>query len=155
MSENKEFKQLVRIGGADFGGDKPIYHQLTKIRGVGTSYSNMICNLVGISKLKKAGELSDKEIQRIEEAIVNPEKFGAPVWMVNRRKDPETGKDQHLTGSELKFNQDNDIKIMRKIRSYKGTRHSQGLPARGQRTKSNFRRNKGKVTGVKKKRGGK
>ena len=41
---------------------------------------------------------------------------------------------------------------MKKIRSYRGVRHGVGLPVRGQRTKSNFRRNKGKASlGVKKK----
>jgi small subunit ribosomal protein S13 len=41
---------------------------------------------------------------------------------------------------------------MKKIRSYRGVRHGIGLPVRGQRTKSNFRRNKGKVSlGVAKK----
>ena len=41
---------------------------------------------------------------------------------------------------------------MKKIRSYRGVRHGIGLPVRGQRTKSNFRKNKGKVSlGVAKK----
>lgn len=151
MSENKEFRQIVRIVNVDVDGNKPINHQLTKIKGVGTSYSNMICNLVGLPKLKKVGELSDEEINRIEKALTNPDQFGAPSWMLNRKRDPETGKDMHIISSDLKFIQDNDIKLMRKIRSYKGTRHSAGLPVRGQKTKSNFRKNKGKVTGVKKK----
>jgi small subunit ribosomal protein S13 len=53
------------------------------------------------------------------------------------------------------FTKDNDIKLMRKIKSYKGTRHSAGQPVRGQRTKSNFRKSKGKVMGVKRKAGAK
>ena len=55
----------------------------------------------------------------------------------------------------MAFTQDNDIKMMKKMRSYKGIRHSLGLPVRGQRTKSNFRKNKGKVLGVRKKEGAK
>jgi small subunit ribosomal protein S13 len=43
--------------------------------------------------------------------------------------------------------------MMKKIRSYKGMRHAYGLPVRGQRTKSKFRKNKGKVKGVKRKSG--
>ena len=50
------------------------------------------------------------------------------------------------------FAQENDVKRLKRIRSYVGVRHGQGLPVRGQRTKSNFRRNKGKgPLGVKKK----
>ena len=45
---------------------------------------------------------------------------------------------------------------MKKVKSYKGVRHSAGLTVRGQKTKSNFRRNKGKLSlGVKKKQGAK
>jgi small subunit ribosomal protein S13 len=42
---------------------------------------------------------------------------------------------------------------MKKMKSYRGVRHIFNLPVRGQRTKSNFRKNKGKVTGVKRKAG--
>ena len=55
----------------------------------------------------------------------------------------------------MSFTQDNDIKMLKKIKSYKGIRHSLGLPVRGQRTRSNFRKNKGKVMGVKRKEGAK
>jgi small subunit ribosomal protein S13 len=148
MAENKELKQIVRIAGFDVDGSKPIYHQLRRVRGVSANYANMICVLIGLQKSKKSGELSDEEIKRIEDAISNPVKYGAPVWMINRRKDPETGAEIHLIGNDLRFVQDNDIKIMKKIRSYRGVRHSLGQPVRGQKTKSNFRKNKGKVQGV-------
>ena len=151
MAETKELRTIVRIANVDVNGEKPIYHELTKIRGIGTSFSRLICNLVGLSRNIKAGELTEKEIQRIENVISNPEEFGGPEWMLNRRKDPETAGNIHLITSDLKFTQDNDIKLMRKIKSYKGMRHSAGLPVRGQKTKSNFRKNKGKVASVKKK----
>src|SRR3990167_8425454 len=57
--------------------------------------------------------------------------------------------DIHLLTSDLKLQKDNDIKRMKKIRSYKGVRHSIGQPVRGQRTRSNFR--KGSAIGVNKK----
>jgi small subunit ribosomal protein S13 len=50
----------------------------------------------------------------------------------------------HLIGADVKFARDNDIKFERKIRTYKGQRHAVGLPVRGQRTKSHFRRNRKK-----------
>ena len=47
---------------------------------------------------------------------------------------------------------DSDLKEMKKMKSYRGVRHMSRLPSRGQRTKSNFRRNKGKaIAGLKKK----
>ncbi|MDD5650977.1 MAG: 30S ribosomal protein S13, partial [Candidatus Nanoarchaeia archaeon] len=67
----------------------------------------------------------------------------------NRRKDPETGEDQHVISTDLKMKKDFDIKMMRKMKSYKGMRHSFGLPVRGQRTRAHFRH--GKSLGVAKK----
>ena len=69
--------------------------------------------------------------------------------MLNRKHDPESGQDRHLLVAELDFEKDNDIKRMKMIRSYRGLRHMFGYPVRGQRTRSNFRKNKGKVMGVK------
>jgi len=149
--EKEEFRQIVRIANVDVDGFKPVYQQLTKVRGVGFSMANMVCNLIGLQKSKKAGDLSDEELKKIEKVLNDPAQAGAPPWMLNRRKDPETGKEMHIITSDLKFLQENDIKIMRKIKTYKGVRHSLGLPVRGQKTKSNFRKNKGKVAGVKKK----
>ena len=64
---------------------------------------------------------------------------------------PETSEDIHITRADLELATDADIKKLKKSKSYKGLRHQWGLPVRGQKTKSNFRKNKGKVTGVKKK----
>ena len=95
-------------------------------------------------------------MKKIEDILTNPTNYGFPNWLLNRRKDPEDGASKHIISTDLSFTQDNDIKLLRKIKSYKGVRHSLGLPTRGQRTKANFRKNKGKVhLGVKKKPGAK
>mgnify|MGYP001563332737 CR=1 FL=1 len=152
MTEQKqELKYFVRIANTDLDGNKYIYHALTKIKGIDFMFSNAILNVAGIQKNKKAGYLSDGEAARIDEIIKEPSKFGIPSWLFNRKKDPEYGNDKHLIGATLTFTQDNDIKMMKKIKSYRGIRHILGLPVRGQRTRSNFRKNKGKVLGVKRK----
>ncbi|MBW3022857.1 30S ribosomal protein S13, partial [Candidatus Woesearchaeota archaeon] len=110
--------------------------------------ANVICKLSGVDKNQKVGYFPDSEVAKIEQVLTGPLKSKIPNWMLNRRKDPETGEDGHILGADLKFAQESDIRQMRKIKCYKGMRHSFGLPARGQRTKSNFRRNKGKVMGV-------
>lgn len=149
--ENEEFKHLVRIANTDLDGNKPIHHSLQKIKGISFMFSNMLCNLAKIDKLKKTGYLSDEEIKRIDEVIRDPARFNAPYWMLNRRRNYEDNTDRHVVGGDLKFAVDSDIKLMKKIRCYKGIRHSLGLTVRGQRTRSNFRKNKGKVSlGVKK-----
>ena len=149
----QELKYFVRIANTDLDGNKPIHLSLTKIKGIGFMFSNAILNTASIDKTKKTGYLSDEEVAKIDEIIKEPLKVKMPSWLFNRKKDPEDNSDKHLTGVNLTFTQDNDIKMMKKIKSYKGIRHSLGLPVRGQRTRSNFRRNKGKVMGVKRKTG--
>ena len=149
--QKQELKYFVRIANTDLDGNKPIRHSLTKIKGISFMFSNAICGIAGIEQAKKTGYLSDDEVSRIDEVIKEPSKFRMPSWLFNRKKDPEDNADKHLLGPALTFTQDNDIKMMKKMKSYKGIRHSLGLPVRGQRTRSNFRRNKGKVMGVKRK----
>ncbi len=155
QESQQELKYLVRIVNTDLDGNDQAYNGLTKIKGIGFMFSNAICNIANIEKTKKVGYLSENEITKIDEIIKNPLKYGFPSWMTNRRKDPEDNLDKHLVTSTLTFTQDNDIKMMKKIKSYRGIRHSHGLPVRGQRTRSNFRKKKGIVMGVKKKEGSK
>lgn len=149
------YKHIVRIAQVDLKGEKPIGIALKKIKGVGFNLAGAACNLAGVEKSRKTGELSEEEIRKLNEVISNPKEKGIPAWMFNQRKDYETGEDQHLLMGTLEFVKNNTIKRLRKIKSYVGVRHSQGLPVRGQRTKSNFRKSKGKVIGVAKKKGAK
>ena len=57
----------------------------------------------------------------------------------------------HKVGTNLELQKEFDISRLKKIRSYRGQRHSSGLPMRGQRTRSHFRKNKKKSVGIKKK----
>ena len=156
MAEEKEnFNYLVRIANTDINGNKPIIMALQKIKGIGFRYSDAVCNLAGIDKSKKIGYLKEDEIKRVEEIITNPLKYKIPSWMMNRRKDPEDNLDRHILLSDIKFIQENDVKVMKKIRCYKGIRHALGQPVRGQSTKSHFRKNKGKPMGVVKSRAAK
>ena len=151
-TKNKDIKYFIRVANTDLDGKKPILNALTKIKGIGTMFANTVCSLANIEKTKKAGSLSDEEVKKIDEIVKDPLKFKIPSWLLNRRNDVEEGTDKHLITSNLIFTQENDIKIMKKIKCYKGIRHGMGLTVRGQRTKSNFRKNKGKVSlGVKKK----
>ncbi|MBS3102210.1 30S ribosomal protein S13 [Candidatus Woesearchaeota archaeon] len=151
MEEKKELKYFVRIAQTDLEGNKPIGHSLMKIKGIGFMMANAVCNAIGMDQRKKTGYLNDDEVKKIDDVLKDPLKFNIPAWMFNRKNDPETGESHHIVTSNLIFAQENDIKMLKKMRSYKGIRHILGLPVRGQRTKANFRRNKGKVMGVKKK----
>jgi small subunit ribosomal protein S13 len=104
---------------------------------------------MGYDKYKQVGSLSVDEVKKIEDVIKNPLKYKIPNFILNRRKDYDTGEDKHLTAADLKLITGFDIKRFKKIRSYKGIRHAMGKPVRGQRTKGHFRH--GKTVGVRKK----
>ncbi len=143
----KETARIIRIMQTDISGEKQLYVGLTSIKGISWSFSNALCNKLGLGKKRKIESLNSEEIKKIEEFIKNPI---LPNFLLNRRKDLDTGKDLHLIGSDLDLRKDFDIKRLKKIRSYKGLRHALGQPVRGQRTRSHFRQ-KGKAVGVLKK----
>ncbi len=147
----EEFKHMVRIARRDVDGNKPVVNALADIRGVGIALSGAICSSMGLDLNQKIGYLSDDKINEIEEAVRNPKQHNIPEWMLNRRNDYETGETVHLIESDLMMRLRDDLNRMKKIRSYKGRRHEVGLPVRGQRTKSTFR--KGSSVGVRRRRG--
>ncbi len=148
--DEQQFRHIVRLANTDLDGNKKVIDAIRKIKGTGFSFANAVLKLAKVESNTKAGNLSPEEVKRIDDMIANASKM-LPAWMVNRRKDLEDGTDKHLVGSDLTFAQESDIRLMKQIRSYKGVRHAIGAPVRGQRTRSNFRKNKGKVIGVVKK----
>ena len=146
-----EYKHIIRIANVDLPGDKTLALALTKIKGIGMNFAHALCTAANIDKHLKAGSLSDEQVKKLNQVAEHINSSGIPVWMYNRKKDFDEGKDKHLLTGNLIFTLDNDLKRLKKIKSYRGLRHMRGLTVRGQRTKSNFRRNKGKVVGVTKK----
>ena len=124
---------MARIAGIDIPINKRVVVALTYIYGVGPKVSHELLQAVGISEDTRVKDLSEAEIAAINKQIRDTE---IPVE------------------GELKRIVNQNIKRHLEIKSYRGSRHSAGLPARGQRTKSNARTRKGKkktVGGIKKK----
>lgn len=154
MSEEKTaMRQLVRLVDVDIPGNRQLLTGMRKLKGVSHSMARAVCLVKNLDPSRKIGMVSDAELDSIEEVLRNPQKFGIPNFMVNRRRDFETGEDMHIIASDITLTRDNDIKRMRMIRSLKGFRHGKHLPVRGQRTKAHFRH--GKSLGVAKKKGNK
>lgn len=146
VKESKVEESLIRILSTDIPGNKNIFAGLTRIKGVSWSFSNAVCSVLGIERNKKISSLNEEEIKKISEFIKNPR---LPEFLLNRRKDIETGKSHHLIGTDLDLQKEFDIKRLKKIRSYRGLRHALGQPVRGQSTRSHFRtRGKKKAVGV-------
>ena len=112
---------MARIGGVDLPRNKRIEIALTYIYGIGVTKSRRILSALGVSYGTRTDALTDDEVARIREYIERNEKVEGDV----RR--------------ERAMN----IKRLMDLGCYRGLRHRRGLPARGQRTKTNARTRKG------------
>lgn len=148
MSDDSDFKYIIRIANSDVSGEERLANALTSIRGIGPRISNAIVQKLKLDPNKLAGKLDDKNVVDIENAIMNLNDY-VPDWLLNRQKDYDTGEDVHPVSVELKMTHDEDLNRMKKVKSYKGIRHASGHKVRGQRTYSNGR--KGLALGVSRK----
>lgn len=142
QEEKPDFKYVIRIESTDLNGNKNIVVSLTSIDGIGDNLARAVLRVAKIPFGKKTGYLTDEEVAKIDDIIRNLDKYNIPLYMFNRRRDYDTGVDKHLIGNAVKFTEDQDIKRMKKIRTWVGLRHMFNLPVRGQRTNSNHRRTK-------------
>ncbi len=145
QEEKKE--TLIRILNYDLPGEKNLYSALTQIKGVSWVISNAVCINIGIDRNTKLGEIKQEYLKKIEVLLKKLEVYD---YLKNRRSDLESGETKHLLGTDLDLAKEFDIKRMKKIKSYKGARHTLGQPVRGQRTRSHFRK-VGIAVGVSKK----
>jgi small subunit ribosomal protein S13 len=124
---------MARIAGIDIPNNKRIEISLRYLKGVGPTLSKKVLDSAGISYDIRAKDLTDEQIASINSKI---QEFAIPVE------------------GELRRIINTNIRRLIEIRSYRGSRHQKGLPARGQRTRANARTRKGKrktVGGTKKK----
>ena len=146
---SQEYRHILRIMGTDVQGTLKTVYALTNIKGISMRLSSAILKKAGINPDERVGFLNETEINRIEEIIKEPAKYGLPSWLFNKRKNLETGEDIHLISADLVLRTKMDIDQAKEIRSWRGYRHAYGLKVRGQRTKTTGRA--GKALGVKKK----
>jgi len=122
---------VARIAGVDLPKKKRAEIGLTYITGIGHTSARAILAKAGVDVNKKVNDLTDDEVQRIRSIITAEYKVEGALR------------------SEVQMN----IKRLMDIGCYRGIRHRRGLPARGQRTRTNARTRKGRrktVAGKKK-----
>lgn len=114
---------MPRIAGVNIPEERQILIALTYIYGLGLSSSRRILTEAGIEFQKRAKDLTPEEISHLKEII----------------------EKKHKIEGGLKREVIMNIKRLKDISSWRGTRHIKGLPARGQRTRTNTRTVRGNV----------
>lgn len=134
VMSTQSYRHIVRIADTDIPGNLTLAWGLARIKGVGYNMAIAICRKLGYDPSMLIGYLTDEDVKRLSDVIKNPLGFEFPSWVLNRRRDYETGQDIHLVSSELIFYARQDIDREIKMRSWKGMRHALGYKVRGQRT---------------------
>eukprot|EP00471_Norrisiella_sphaerica_P007563 CAMPEP_0184491626 /NCGR_PEP_ID=MMETSP0113_2-20130426/20891_1 /TAXON_ID=91329 /ORGANISM="Norrisiella sphaerica, Strain BC52" /LENGTH=155 /DNA_ID=CAMNT_0026876063 /DNA_START=24 /DNA_END=491 /DNA_ORIENTATION=- len=138
--EEKDFSHILRILNTNVDGRRKVPFALTNIRGVGRRFATLVCKRAGVDINKRAGELSQEEIDTIVTILSQPDQFNIPDWFLNRQRDRKTNKMLQLVSNDLNSKMREDFERMKKIRLHRGLRHIWGIKVRGQHTKTTGRR---------------
>jgi small subunit ribosomal protein S13 len=115
---------MARIAGINIPLNKRAEIGLTYIYGIGRSTSNKVLAEAGVEPDRKVKDLTEDEVRKLREQV-----------------------DDLLVEGDLRRERSQNVKRLMEIGSYKGLRHRRGLPANGQRTKTNARTRKGPKRG--------
>ena len=113
----------IRIAGVTIPNEKRAEIALTYIYGIGKTKANQILELAKVNPDTRVKDLTDAQANKLREII----------------------EKQHKVEGDLKREVFANIKRLKEINSYRGGRHTKGLPTRGQRTKTNNRTVRGNV----------
>ncbi|RKP39103.1 40S ribosomal protein S18 [Dimargaris cristalligena] len=149
VPDKNQFQHILRLLNTNVDGKIKVMYALTAIKGVGRRYSNLVCKKADVDINKRAGELSNEELERLVTIMQNPLDYNIPKWFLNRQKDIVDGKYSQLLSNGLDNKLREDLERLKKIRNHRGLRHFWGLRVRGQHTKTTGRR--GRTVGVSKK----
>ena len=122
---------MPRVAGVDIPDRKKVYFSLQYVHGIGPKFAADILAEAQINPEMRANELTEQQVSMINQIIDNG----------------------FLVEGALRRQVSQNIQRLREIRSYRGDRHRNSLPVRGQRTRCNARTRKGKKKTVAGKKG--
>ena len=140
-----EIRHIVRIANTDLEGKRSVQYGLTGIKGISRRTAKILTLNAGLDPKAILGYASDADIEKLQSSVDSVSSI-LPAWMVNKQNEIMSGEDRHLIGTDVLLGLNEDLNMMKKMRSYKGVRHERGLRVRGQRTRSSGRR--GRTVGV-------
>ena len=114
---------MARLAGVNVPSNKRLVIALSYIFGIGKKFSNDICTSVNIDKNKRVSSLTEDDIIKIRECIDK----------------------SYVVEGDLRRSVSSNIKRLTDLGCYRGLRHRNKLPVRGQRTHTNARTRKGKA----------
>jgi len=132
---SQAYRHVVRLLGFDLPGDVRAPYALSRIRGLSINTATVLCRQMGIDVNKRLGEVEEDKLEAIEKLLRDKRHQAFPSWFRNRKDDPLEPDSVHLAGSELLAGVREDVELLKRIRCWRGVRHSLGLKVRGQRSR--------------------
>ena len=117
---------MARIAGVNIPSQKKLGVALTYVYGIGSKFSVEVCKQANVDWNSRVNDLSESEIKSISDVISS----------------------SYIVEGDLRREISANIKRLKDLGTYKGTRHRKNLPARGQRTHTNARTKKGKAIAI-------
>merc|ERR1711976_238722 len=142
----EKFQHILRVMNTNLNGLNKVPYSLTAIKGCGRRFSHVVLKKAEIDPTRRAGELSQEDVDKVLTIMSNPRQYKIPDWFLNRQKDIKNGKYSQLLSNNLDNKLREDLERLRKIHAHRGLRHYWGLRVRGQHTKTTGRR--GRTVGV-------
>ena len=138
----EHFQHIVRLLNTNVDGSRKVAFAFRMVKGIGIRFALLCCKKANIDSHRRAGSLTNEEIERLSDVFADPLKYKIPSWFLNRQRDPKTGKTEHVTSNVVDIKLREDKERLKKIRCNRGVRHAYGLRVRGQHTCTTGRGNK-------------
>ncbi|XJO72337.1 hypothetical protein BDV3_003467 [Batrachochytrium dendrobatidis] len=131
-----QFQYIIRLLNTNIDGKRKIMYALTSIKGIGRRYANLVLKKADIDLNKRAGEVTNDELERVVTIMQNPRQYKIPDWFLNRQKDIKDGKYTQVIANALDNKLREDLERLKKIRAHRGLRHYWGVRVREEGLKS-------------------
>mmetsp|Transcript_28336 Transcript_28336/g.20459 ORF Transcript_28336/g.20459 Transcript_28336/m.20459 type:complete len:156 (+) Transcript_28336:138-605(+) len=149
LQKANDFTPLLRVQNTNVNGKHKVAFAIRVIKGIGRRFAIQVLKIAQVDLNKRAGELTEAELDKISDILAKPTEYGIPKYFLNRQRCIKDGSWSQLISNGLDTRYREDMERLKKVRNHRGLRHFWGLKVKGQHTKSTGRT--GKTLGVTKK----
>merc|ERR1712196_267781 len=133
------FSHIIRLVNTNIDGKEKIMHALTRIKGLGRRFANLVCKKGEVELSKRAGEFLVEKLEKLMEIVTNAQTYKIPIWFLNNQKEYVHGTQTQVSAAQIDSLMRDTIERLKKIRSHRGIRHCWGVRVRGQHTRTTGR----------------
>ncbi|XP_068919119.1 small ribosomal subunit protein uS13-like [Petaurus breviceps papuanus] len=119
----EKFQHILRVLNTNIDGRRKIAFAITTIKGMDRRYAHVVLRKADIDLTKRAGELTEDEVECVITIMQNPRQYKIPDWFLNRQKDVKDGKYSQVLDNKLR----EDLERLKKIQAHRGLWHFWGL----------------------------